>query len=222
MTDKTTDRRVRRTRRALQDALIQLILEQSYDSVTIEEITDHADLGRTTFYLHFKDKEELLMHAIDTICEDFLEKHSSLLASIDNPENDFKKLRYHLDDRILYQIFVHARDNADLYKVMLRGEGGPRATRRFSNIIRDETVKRLKKLKSLEIKVPADIFAIYFSGMLMELVTWWLEEEQPYSIEEMVAFFQQMFIFGALDTLSIDKPKTFQPTINNTGQIKPQ
>ena len=203
MPSKTMDRRVRRTRHALQDALIQLILENGYDSVTIEEITDRADLGRTTFYLHFKDKEELLMHAIDTICEDFIEKHSTLLEAIDIHEDALKKLRYNLDDRILYQIFVHARENADLYKVMLRGEGGPRATRRFANIIQDETVKRLNQIKGLEIKVPVEIFAVNFSGMLMELVTWWLEEDQPYAIEKMVAYFQQMFIFGALDTLKM-------------------
>jgi AcrR family transcriptional regulator len=203
MTDKTSDRRVRRTRRALQEALIQLILEKGYDSVTIEEITDRADLGRTTFYLHFKDKEALLLRAIDTICEDFIEEHSALLESIDNPENTLRKLRYNLDERILYYIFAHARDHSDLYKVMMRGEGGARATRRFTNIIRDETTKRLNQIKGLENKVPTEIFAVHFSGMLMELVTWWLEEDQPYTIEEMVAFFQQMFIFGALDTLKL-------------------
>lgn len=204
MTDKSTDRRVRRTRRALQEALVQLILEKSYDAVTIEEITDRADLGRTTFYLHFRDKEELLMHAIDTICEDFIETHSSILAEIDSPKNALKKLRYNLDERILYHIFVHARENADLYKVMLRGEGGARAAQRFANIIQDETIKRLKPIKGLEIKVPIKIFAVYFSGTVMEMVTWWLEEDQPYSIEEMVGYFQQLFLFGTLDTLKMD------------------
>ena len=202
MTNSTTDRRVRRTRRALQKSLVDLILEQGYDAVTIEEITDRADLGRTTFYLHYKDKEELLMHAIDTICEDFLETHSSLLAQIDSPENALKQLRYNLDERILYHIFAHARENANLYKVMLRGEGGARATRRFANVIQDETVKRLKQIKGLEIKVPIEIFAVYFSGTIMEMVTWWLEENQPYPIEEMVTYCQQVFIYGALDTVT--------------------
>ena len=205
MTNKNTDRRVRRTRRALQKALVDLILEKGYDAVTIEEITDRADLGRTTFYLHYKDKEELLMHAIDTICEDFIETHSSLLAQIDSPENAIKQLRYNLDERILYHIFAHARDNADLYKVMLRGEGGARATRRFANVIQEETVKRLKKIKGLAIKVPIEIFAVYFSGTIMEMVTWWLEENQPYPIEKMVTYCQQVFIYGALDTVTPGK-----------------
>lgn len=200
---KRLDRRVIRTRRALQKALVQLILEKGYDSVTIEEITDRANLGRTTFYLHFNDKEALLMESIDTICEDFIEEHSSLLEAIDSTEDSLKKIRNNLDERILYHIFAYARQHADLYKVMLRGEGGAKASQRFTNIIREETIKRLKQIKGLDLKIPLDIFAVFFSGTLIEMVTWWLEEEQPYPIEEMVAYFQQMFLFGALDTLKL-------------------
>lgn len=200
MNDQSQDRRILRTRRALQAALIQLILEKGYDAVTIEEITDRADLGRTTFYLHFKDKEELFMHAIDTICEDFLEKHKNLLTMIDNRDRDFDHPQLNLDERILYHIFAHARDNADLYRVMLRGEGGAKASRRFSEVIQQETIKRLRKAEELQSKVPLEVFAVFFSGTLIELVTWWLEHDQPFSIEEMVVYFQQLFILGALDT----------------------
>jgi len=203
MPEEKVDRRVLRTRRALQDALIQLILEKGYDAVTIEEITDRADLGRTTFYLHFRDKEELFMHAIDTICEEFIEKHETILDMVDHPKSAIKKLSLSLDERILYHIFTHARDNADLYKVMLRGEGGAKASQRFSSIIVQEVIKRLERVPGLESKVPIDIFAVYFSGTLIELITWWLEEDQPFSIEEMVRFYQQLFINGALNTLNL-------------------
>jgi len=207
MSDKPVDRRILRTRRALQNALIQLILENGYDAVTIEEITDRADLGRTTFYLHFKDKEELLLHAVDTICEDFIDKNKALLDLVDDPHDAIHKLRLNLDKQILYYIFAHARDNADLYKVMLRGEGSAMASQRFANIIKNEAVKRLDRIKGLEIKVPIEIFAVFFAGTIMEMVTWWLEEDMPYPIEDMVAYFQQVFIFGALDTLHIPKPE---------------
>ncbi len=205
MSEQQTDRRVRRTKRALQDALISLILEKGYDSVTIEDITDRADLGRTTFYLHFRDKEELLMRAIDAIGEDFIEKHAALLDENDSNQSALQKLSVNLDERILYHIFDHARQNADLYKVMLRGEGSAKASKRMSDIIRSETVKRLENLPNLETKVPLEIFALFFSGTLIEMVTWWLENDQPYSVEQMVTYFQQMFVFGALDTLNINK-----------------
>lgn len=205
MTDRHIDRRVARTRRALQDSLIQLILKQGYDSVTIEDITNQADLGRTTFYLHFKDKEDLFMQAIDTICEDFLEQHENLITLAQTPETDLQKLQINLDKRIIYHIFAHAQSNADLYKVMLRGEGSAKASQRITNIIKNETIKRMQHIPNLKCKVPVEVFAMTFAGTLTELVTWWLEENQPYTIEEMVVYFQQMFIFGALDTLNLDR-----------------
>lgn len=204
MTDNNIDRRVRRTRHALQKALISLILEKGYDAVTIEEITDRADLGRTTFYLHFKDKEDLFMYAIDTICEDFIEKHEKLLTLIDTPAS-LKNVQLNLDERILYHIFTHARKNADLYRVMLRGEGSAKASRRFSSIIKEETSNRLANMQGLSSKVPLEIFAAFFAGTLIELVTWWLEENEPYTIEDMVKYFQQMITFGALGTFDIAK-----------------
>lgn len=205
MNEKHVDRRVTRTRRALQNSLIQLILEEGYDSVTIEEITDRADLGRTTFYLHFRDKEDLFMQAIDTIGEDFIDQHENLFSLINHPENTLEKIQLNLDERILYHIFLHARENADLYRVMLRGEGGVKASQRITDIIKSETIKRLERIPAINCKVPIEIFAVFFAGTLTELVTWWLEEDQPYPIDEMVNFFQQMFIFGALDTLSLSK-----------------
>ncbi len=203
MTENQIDRRVRRTRHALQKALISLILDKGYDAVTIEEITDRADLGRTTFYLHFSDKEELLMHAIDTICETFIRQHESLLSLDEASQEALSQTQMDLDESILYHIFTHARDNADLYRVMLRGEGGAKASRRFARVIQEETIKRLEIVRGLTLKVPLEIFAVFFSGTLIELVTWWLEEEQPFTIEEMVQYYQQLFNAGALDTLEL-------------------
>ncbi|MDY6872938.1 MAG: TetR/AcrR family transcriptional regulator [Chloroflexota bacterium] len=205
MSDKQLDRRVRRTRCALQDSLISLILEKGYDAVTIEDITDRADLGRTTFYLHYKDKEELLMRAIDAIAEDFMIEHAPILDAAGPTESALKKLRMNLDERVLYHIFAHARENADLYKAMLRGEGSAKASQRISDLIRDETIKRLTKLPGLDSKVPLEVLALFFSGTLIEMVSWWLENDEPYSIEDMVSYFQQMFVFGAMNTLNMNK-----------------
>ena len=55
------DRRVARSRRALKEALTDLILERGYESVTVQDVIDRADVGRSTFYAHFLDKDDLLM-----------------------------------------------------------------------------------------------------------------------------------------------------------------
>lgn len=61
------DRRVRRTQKLLHRALISLVLEKHYDLITIQEILDRADIGRSTFYAHFSGKDELLISGIDDL-----------------------------------------------------------------------------------------------------------------------------------------------------------
>src|SRR5215217_6191503 len=65
------DRRVERTRERLQKALMDLIAERGYDSITIQDIVDRADLGRTTFYLHYNSKDDLFMSCHEAILSDF-------------------------------------------------------------------------------------------------------------------------------------------------------
>ena len=61
MSDEKTDRRIQRTRELLRKALMELIDEKGYDAVTIQDITERANLGRTTFYLHYQSKEDLFL-----------------------------------------------------------------------------------------------------------------------------------------------------------------
>ncbi len=60
MTEKTPDRRVRRTRENLFSALSELMQEKRYNKITIQDIIDRADVGRSTFYAHFETKDDLL------------------------------------------------------------------------------------------------------------------------------------------------------------------
>ena len=66
-----TDRRVQRTRELLQNALIDLISERGYDGLTIQDIVDRANVGRTTFYLHFNSKEDLFVSCHEAIVSQF-------------------------------------------------------------------------------------------------------------------------------------------------------
>src|SRR5512133_4407009 len=84
--EKALDRRARRTRKQLKEALFALVLEKGYDGVTIEDITERADLGRTTFYLHYRDKEELLLESIDSISEELMEQIAPVRTAMG--END--------------------------------------------------------------------------------------------------------------------------------------
>jgi AcrR family transcriptional regulator len=119
---KKNDRRVDRTRHALKEALYELLKEKSYESVTVEEITERANLGRTTFYLHYKDKEDLLL-------EDFIELVDRLVERMINIpllqwiEGQLEAGQHTNQPQAIYMVFQHAEAHAKLYRIVLRGQG---------------------------------------------------------------------------------------------------
>ena len=66
-----TDRRVQRTQKHLQNALIELINERQYDVITVQDVVDRANVGRTTFYLHYTNKDDLFMSCHEAIVSEF-------------------------------------------------------------------------------------------------------------------------------------------------------
>src|SRR5438067_9701914 len=102
---KRVDPRVVRTQQMLRDALIALILEKGYDAITIQDITDKAGLRRATFYLHYKDKEELLFAILGETFDELVCKIDQLRMQLITPEAE---MAMHLI------IFKHAQENADL------------------------------------------------------------------------------------------------------------
>ena len=82
MGNMVVDRRVQRTRQLLQEALVTLILEKGYEAVTVQDLIDRANVGRSTFYAHFRDKEELFLSGFEHLWSQF-EQHLADQAAID-------------------------------------------------------------------------------------------------------------------------------------------
>ncbi len=87
MKKKAVDRRVQRTRQLLQDALVSLIQEKGYEAVTVQDILDQANVGRSTFYAHFRDKEELLLSRFEHLRSEF-ERHQQQRLSSTSEADD--------------------------------------------------------------------------------------------------------------------------------------
>ena len=83
MPENDLDRRVQKTRKLLQDALIELVAEKSYESVSIREILERANVGRSTFYAHFQDKDQLLHSILDRL-DGLFEQHEKLFLDAKN------------------------------------------------------------------------------------------------------------------------------------------
>jgi len=122
MVDKKVDRRINRTRRALREAMLSLILEKGYDAVTVDEITARADVSRSTFYLHYRDKEDILLENLEAIVDDLLVQFASLPLLAWKTPNDSSG---QVQPTPILLVFKHAGDNIDLYRILLRGEAPP-------------------------------------------------------------------------------------------------
>lgn len=213
---KRFDRRVNRTRRALQDALQELIVEKGYEAVTVEEITDRANLGRTTFYLHYRDKEDLLLEGFSELVDDLfgeiahypLSAWMAVYADYTQTGESAGRPGSPSLTTPIRMIFSHARENADLYRLVLRGEGLHRVSTRLRDFI-NTAVKAFLQIKTeaegmrLETLVPIDVFSNYFAITLIGMVTWWLENDTPYPVEKMAQMFEQLFLPGARQVIQI-------------------
>jgi AcrR family transcriptional regulator len=181
------DRRRRKSRRQLIEAAMALILEKGYETVTIQDITDRADLGRGTFYLHFKDKEEAVWSAIEDGLRATEEKAHRQFPDGPPPQAEFYAYR---------NIFRHAEENQDLYRVMLGGQGSAMMTARVQAHLAEELQRDLSVLPPdvfLEFHTPSNILAQLIAGAVIQLVRWWLETPNKYSVEDMAGMLYSTF-----------------------------
>jgi len=171
-----TDRRVRRTHKALGDALISLALEKEYDEITIQEITERADIGYRTFFRHYSDKDELLSDVLSTVQTEMRELMGpppiELLADPNVQADDLP------DGKVLFE---HVQENSDLYRVLLFSNRG------LVLPLKDFAIQEFKANYGafLDTDIPFDILTNHMISSMITLLRWWLDNDMCHSPEEM-------------------------------------
>ena len=184
---KTKDRQVDRTKNLILEAAMKLLLEKSYESITIQDIIDEANIGRATFYNHFENKEDLLIRGIANIPYHHEESPIPIPDTHSTPTMGDVKLSW-------VDSFRHAQQNQQLHKVMYRRSlDNPileRLKKHFYGSIETALVKSLdiRKFKKDELT----IFAHFLTGGVLAVIRWWQENKQPYSVEEMDVILQNI------------------------------
>jgi len=199
------DRRVQRTRKLLRESLMDLILEEGYDAISIQDITDKANLGRATFYLHFKDKDELLLDVMDQFMADFLDQVPQ-----------FSQSQWRLEEpKAITKLFDFAADHYDLYRILIIGSGGITASRQLHQTIASNIKACIQKEiedQGADPIIPTDFIANHFAGSLLATIYWWLDSDLPYAVEEMADMFQKInrldrdSLMGIKDEEESEKP----------------
>lgn len=123
------DRRVVRTSAMLHQALLSLILDKGYEAITIKDICNAANVGRTTFYAHYTDKDDLKRSGLDHLRTALLVRHKN--ASDPPDDGDKRDLGFSLT------MFEHAHNHIDLYRALVGGRGGTVALETIRGILSD-------------------------------------------------------------------------------------
>jgi AcrR family transcriptional regulator len=180
------DRRIRRTQRSLQEALITLTLEKGFDAVTIRDITERADVGYATFFRHYDDKEALLADVLDSMSQEFrllLAPHSI----VTDPE------------RMGTLLFQYVEKNASLVRVLLDSTNTMMLLRPIQEIGMQEIVEMFDG--AVDRSVPMDIAASHLMISLVMMIRLWLEHGMPYSPERMGSIVAKLIIRPVIEAL---------------------
>lgn len=187
------DRRSARTRQLLSAALIELMSEQRYDDITVQDIIERANIGRSTFYAHYGDKEDLLMSGFTRVL-DTLSQHSHQL------DQGGQQALPSLAD-----FFQHVQDHHRLYKALVHGGGIDRLFKKSHQHMRRNIEQHLAALipDGKTPAAPLPLVADYLSGAILSMLTWWLDNNMPYTPAQMDRLFQQLVRPGVQTTLQI-------------------
>ena len=175
MTETITDRRVQRTRRLLHKALMSLILEKKYECITVQEILDRADVGRSTFYMHFQDKDELLFSGFQYL-QNFLESVQATSTTV--PGKSYERII-----GFSLAMFEHAYEYRRVNRALL-GSNAEAVVRRRIHSVLAEIVSRELKLelrsrKSGNGPVLPELLAHFLVSTYISVMTWWLSSKNP-------------------------------------------
>lgn len=189
---KALDRRVQRTRKLLQDALIALILEKGYEAVTVQDIIDRANVGRSTFYAHFLDKQQLLLGGFEQLRVFLVQQRTTALMQ------GVGELSFSLG------MFEHAQSYLPVYRALIGKQSGAVVQQRIQQLLGDLAREELAALAPQTVTpVPLEIVVEYTVSAFMALLIWWVDHEAAYTPTQMDALFKQLTIPGVRAGLGI-------------------
>lgn len=179
------DRRIQRTRDVLGDALITLMHEKPFDTITVQDVLDLAEVSRSTFYTHFRDKDDLFLSDAD----DFFEHMSNLLAMRAEASNRVAPVR---------EMFAHVAEIGEFHEVLAASGKLQDAMELAQGHFARGIEQRLAKLSPAHSQPSASRAALAhaFAGAMLSMMSWWLDHGKPSSPMEMDEAFHQMVWAG--------------------------
>ncbi|HEY1014631.1 MAG TPA: TetR/AcrR family transcriptional regulator [Herpetosiphonaceae bacterium] len=189
------DLRVRRTRRLLHAALIELTGEKGFAAVTVGDISERAMVNRATFYRHYQDKYDLVMAVLrDVLSELSGLEHDPLAVPADEPMP------------ALLHLFEHIAGHAAFYRGLVSGESFPLLERPIREYVGQLLGRRLANLNydPERSRLPFDLCLHAMVSTVIGMITWWLERGMPHSPRHMALWLPQVNMLGMHYCLGVE------------------
>lgn len=177
------DRRQYKTRTAVFDALSRLLELKRYENITVKEIIDEANIGRSTFYAHFETKDELLK----TLCNDIF-SHVFSDEIISEKTHDFSGGNNDMDEKLAH-ILHHLKESKINIIGILSSQSGELFMKFFKDYLYDVFTEYLEMMK---FSAPADFVLNHFVGSFAQTVQWWIDNKMKYDPEETVRYYMEV------------------------------
>ena len=174
------DRRQKKTRKAIFDALGRLLEKKHFENITVQQIIDEANIGRSTFYAHFETKDDLLKEMCTEIFQHVF--HDRLPQEADH---DYSAGSPNLELK-LGHILYHLRESKNNLKGILGGESGELFMCFLKNYLWDLFSRYMNEFPS---DIPEDFLLHHLSGSFAEAIKWWMMEDTKHSPEEIAIYF---------------------------------
>lgn len=174
------DRRQQKTRQAIFTALSHLLEIKGFGDITVQEIIDEANVGRSTFYAHFETKDDLLK----ALCTDIFH-HVFSEDLVQESNHDFSRAGHAFEKEITH-ILYHLQDNGKNLKVLLSGDSGEIFMKYFKDYLYEMFPSYVEKL---HYQAPFDYVLNIAVCSFTETVRWWLTEHNEYTPEQIAAYF---------------------------------
>jgi AcrR family transcriptional regulator len=188
----TADRRTQRTQQALIEALLDLLNVKHYDAISVKDIIEKANVGRSTFYAHYQTKDDLLKGGFERVLDLLLDQ-----IIFDETGRNLT-----LDTTPLFR---HAQGHAKLFRTLAWGSGFELITIQGQASLSAKILQHLSPivLKVGQPTVPLPVLVYSLAGSILLLLKWWLENDMPNSPEAMDGIVQQLIMPGIRGALGL-------------------
>jgi len=178
-------RRVARTKAAIEEAFVQLVLERGYERVAVEDISDRADLARATFYAHYPNKEAVLFAVFNRLVEDLMQR----ISYSGGPWNVVRR-------DAIQTAFKHAAEQHDLYRACLSDARTRQAYLSILSRYAEQNFRDRLDALGQQPRVPVPVMARAFVGAQAAILEAWLADELEGDVEQLASLALDLFVAG--------------------------